>query len=211
MEFLFVLLALLLLVVACCFYFSRGKANYDPQTRSYAWETPEVREKNRKAVRAWLAKQRAARQASATVSPNAQQVKSKSKANAAVGASPVSGIASSSDSSNRITDALLLGSMAYAAARSAGAYSSVLQPDINRKESASSLSNDDFHENPEVWSEAHPDSEDGYEREVEDDYDGEDGNGYEDYQEDDNEFYSYDGGDGDSDSWEEHYEDESDW
>lgn len=183
MAFLFVLLALLLLVVACCFYFSREKANYDPQTRSYAWETPEVREKNRKAVRAWLAKQRAVRQASATASPTAQQAKSKPKANAAVGASPVNGIAPSSDSSNRITDALLWGSMAYVAARSAGTSSSVSKRDIDRKDSASSLSNDDFYENPEVWSEEHLDSEDGYEREVEDDYDDDDEyeNGNEDY------------------------------
>lgn len=95
----------------------------------------------------------------------------------------MNGIAPSSDSSNRITDALLWGSMAYVAARSAGTSSSVSKRDIDRKDSASSLSNDDFYENPEVWSEEHLDSEDGYEREVEDDYDDDDEyeNGNEDY------------------------------
>lgn len=213
--FLSVLLGLLLVVFACRFYFHRKSANGESETRSYSRETSEARKKNRKAD-------------SAAVGEGARTSTVKAQS---VNTPPVEGISSSSFSSNRIADALFLGSMACLAARSANSSSSssLLKSAADRKDATSSLRNDELAGNPEAWSEGYPKDEDEYEERYEEGFEDEseyedgfeDGAGYEeeyeceheceDTSEEDYEAYSYDGDDDYSDGWEDGYEDGSDW
>lgn len=189
--FLWILLGLLL-IVAAGFYFSREGANYDPKTRSYSRETPEVREKNRKAVRAWLARQRAARPGAASAS--VQQVQAH-PSGGCVGKKGLSSLSvtdksiptpGTSPSSHRISDALFVGSMVYMAARAADS-STTVHSDSGDKDSASSSSNDAFYDDPEAWEEDYPDYED------------------------DSQVYSCSDSSDCSDGWKDGYEEESDW